>query len=197
MNKVVSTRTGRRPGNPGTREQIQSAARALFAERGYRGTTLRAIAHAAGVNVALIKHYFGGKEQLFAAAQEMPASVHQGVIDALHGATEGIGARLTRAYLELWEHEPTRTQLVTTVRSAVKGDEAMGLIRQMLEHALADDDATIDPERRRALGLAMGHLLGVAILRHVTRMPSVVEIPLDELIDGVAPAVQLHLDKLD
>ena len=51
-----------------TRAAILGAARDCFAETGYDGTGLRAIAGRAGANVALIQRYFGSKEGLFLAA---------------------------------------------------------------------------------------------------------------------------------
>lgn len=188
-------RTGRRPGNPDTKEEILAAARAQFAAKGYQGATIRAIADAAGVNVALVPHYFGSKEQLFAAAQHLPESVRAGMAEALRGGGLEVGDRLTRAYLGLWEEEATRAQLLATVRSTLTTEHGMALLRGMSADALIADDPSVDPARRRALGLAMGQLLGVAILRHVTVLPTVAEIPYDDLVAAVAPAVQLHLDR--
>ncbi len=65
-------RTGRRAGDSGTREAILQAARAQFAERGYDGATIRAIAAAAAVDPALVHHFYGSKESLFAAAMQLP-----------------------------------------------------------------------------------------------------------------------------
>ena len=60
------TRTaGRRPGKSNTRHLLVEAARELFAERGYEGTSLREIAAAADVDPGMIRHYFGDKETLF------------------------------------------------------------------------------------------------------------------------------------
>lgn len=47
------------------RERLLSAALELFGEHGWHGTSVRDIARAAGLNVALISYHFGGKEQLY------------------------------------------------------------------------------------------------------------------------------------
>ena len=65
-------RTGRRPGTGGTREKILAAARSRFGQEGYDGTTIRGIAAGAGVDPALVPHYFGSKEGVFLAAVEFP-----------------------------------------------------------------------------------------------------------------------------
>ena len=62
----TNPRTGRRAGNSGTRDAILDAATALFAERGYEGASMRTIAAAAGVDPALIRHFFDDKDTLFA-----------------------------------------------------------------------------------------------------------------------------------
>jgi len=49
------------------RSAILDAARALFSERGFAGTSVRDISSRAGCNVALISHYFGSKEELLVA----------------------------------------------------------------------------------------------------------------------------------
>ena len=51
----------------GTRENILNAAEALFAERGYAATSLRAITQAAGANLAAVNYHFGSKEHLLGA----------------------------------------------------------------------------------------------------------------------------------
>src|ERR1700759_1320075 len=65
-------RRGRRPGGANTRAQLLDAARAEFAERGYEGATVRAIADRAGVDPAMVNHFFGGKDGLFPASLDLP-----------------------------------------------------------------------------------------------------------------------------
>lgn len=48
-----------------TKEKIMKAARLLFADRGYEGTSVREIAKAAEVNIASLNYYFASKENLF------------------------------------------------------------------------------------------------------------------------------------
>jgi AcrR family transcriptional regulator len=50
-----------------TRERIMDAAERLFAERGYDGTSLRAITAQAGANLASVNYYFNSKEALLGA----------------------------------------------------------------------------------------------------------------------------------
>ncbi|WP_324290482.1 helix-turn-helix domain-containing protein [Streptomyces sp. H27-H1] len=49
------------------RTAVLDAAETLFAERGYRGTSVRAITDLAGANLAAVGHHFGSKAELLAA----------------------------------------------------------------------------------------------------------------------------------
>lgn len=107
--------TTRRRGRPrgtesaGTRDRILATAREEFSERGYEKTSVRGIAKAAGVDPALVHHYFGTKEQVFEAAVEVafapamdaPETIAEGPLDA-------VGERLTRFVLGVWENPATR-----------------------------------------------------------------------------------------
>lgn len=186
---------GRRPGGLPTRQEIVEAARGIFATSGYRSATVRAIGEAAGVDPALIHHYFGTKEKLFAATLEFPEHAPDRLLAALSGPPEQLGERLTRAYLELWEDPATRDQMVIAVRAAMSSDEAMARVRptivDMLGRAPASDVRGPDSEKRFAL--AMAHLVGVAGVRHISKIPPLRDLPLEELVLRTAPAVQLHL----
>jgi len=69
---VSQKRPGRPPGPSDTRDRILASARELFARNGIDKTSIRAIASAAGVDAALVHHYFGTKQQLFVAAVRIP-----------------------------------------------------------------------------------------------------------------------------
>lgn len=181
-------RTGRRPGNPDTRTQILAAAQTLFAEKGFRATTLRSIADAAGVNVALISHYFGGKQQLFDAIQEFPSDVLRSVTDAIAGDSDGMGERITRAYLGVWEDEDLRPRLLALVRSSASEDAGLDRMREVITGALVGDG-------HRQLSYAMAQLFGIAMLRYVTCVPAVADVPFEQLVADIAPAVQLHINR--
>lgn len=191
----MSKRLGRRPGGRSTRQEIVESARGIFAVRGYRGATMRAIAEAAGVDQALIHHYFGSKDKLFAATLEFPEGASDRILAAINGPTDRLGERLTRAYLELWEDPGTRSQMVIAVRTSLSSDEAMAHVRptivDMLGRAPASDVPGPDPETRFAL--AMAHLVGVAAVRHISQVPPLRDLPLEELVARTAPAVHLHL----
>ena len=82
---MTGTARGRRPGAPDTRAAVLVAARASFAEQGYRGTTIRAVASTAGVDPALVHHYFGTKDDLFLAAMELPVDPREVIAHVIVG----------------------------------------------------------------------------------------------------------------
>ena len=96
MTPPASQRTsrGRRPGAPDTRAEVLAAARASFAEKGFRGTTIRAVAASAGVDPALVHHYFGSKDDLFLAALQMPVDPREVLAPVVALGPDGAAARL-------------------------------------------------------------------------------------------------------
>jgi len=133
-------RAGRRAGQSGTREAILAAARAQFADRGYDGATIRAIAAAAGVDPALVHHFHGSKEQLFAAAMRLPVVPSEVLTAALApgGRDPGtsLGEHLVRTVLGLWESEEVRGPFLGLLRSAVTSEQAAVMLREFLTEAI-------------------------------------------------------------
>ncbi|MGW4898410.1 TetR/AcrR family transcriptional regulator [Kitasatospora sp. NPDC004240] len=180
---------------PGTRERILTAARAEFAERGFEKTSVRGIAKAAGVDSALVHHYFGTKEQVFDAAVELSLAPAMAVPVAVAGDAEGVGERLARAMFGVWENPVTRTPLLAVVRSALTHDTAAAVLRGMIERRVllrvAGELKVPDPEFRAQL--AAGQLIGIAMLRYVLRIEPVASVDTEEIIRMVAPTLQRYL----
>lgn len=191
----VPGRAGRRPGSSGTREAILDAARVTFAERGFAGTTVRAVAAGASVDPALVHHFYGTKDELFAAALALPGDLVARLPHLLDGDRAGVGERMTRTYLSLWEHPATSAPLRAVVRSAVTHESAAALLRELITSRLLVHAAArlgVDaPELR--LALAGAHLVGVAMTRHVVRIEPLASADLDVLVAAIAPAVQRYL----
>jgi AcrR family transcriptional regulator len=112
----------------GRRAAVLAAARRLFAENGYDGTSIRAIAAEADVNHALVVTYFGGKEALFMEA----VGRFQIPQDAMLGDIEGMGARIARAYMERWENMAEDDPWLVLVRSSLSHEGSYQLLRSEL-----------------------------------------------------------------
>ncbi|MEV0671037.1 TetR family transcriptional regulator [Mycobacterium sp. NPDC050441] len=186
---------GRRPGHPGTRDELVATARRMFAEGGYDKTSLRDIATAARVDPALIRHYFGSKADLFRATVGWPFDPEQFSGRILDDGPAGLAERLTEAFFELWEHPDTRAPLLAILRGAATHEESAALVRQFIEQRLYPQIATALPgaDAELRVDLAMGQLLGIAYLRHILRIEPIASQSTEELIARAVPAVRAHL----
>ncbi|MFE3328337.1 TetR family transcriptional regulator [Streptomyces sp. NPDC059176] len=180
---------------PGARERILDAARTEFAERGYDKTSVRGIAKAAGVDPALVHHYFGTKDEVFAAAIEVsfePALVVPAILGA---GKDGVGERLARYFIGVWENPATRAPLLAILRSALTHDAAAKVLRgvvlrRLLERVAADLDVP-DPTFRAEL--AASHMIGIAVLRYVIKAEPLASVDTEEIVALVAPTLQRYL----
>jgi AcrR family transcriptional regulator len=188
-------RTGRRPGDADTREDILAAAREAFAERGYDGATVRRVARQAGVDPALVYHYFGSKQQLFVAAMELPYEWRQALPHILDGPREQTGERLVRTLLTYWEDPQISPLFRGVVRSAATDPLAAGMVRRMLAEGpfalLAQHVGTPDAELRAML--MASHVMGIALLRYVLEVEPLASAAIDDVATMVGPVVQAYL----
>jgi AcrR family transcriptional regulator len=195
MASVSSPHTGRRPGESGTRAAILDAARREFGGVGFDRATIRAIAALAGVDPALVHHYFGTKSELFDAALQVPVSADEIVPRVLAGDPDGIGERAVRTMLALWEDEQRQTVFRAMIRSAASNEQAAAMIREIITrqivgpiaHALAMPDAEL---RANLVG---AQIIGLMIVRFITRLEPLASATADEVAAAVAPTIQRYL----
>jgi AcrR family transcriptional regulator len=188
-------RIGRPRGKTDTRNVILAAARHLFADAGYDKTSVRDVATAAGVDPAMIRHYFGNKAELFRATMGWPFEPAEIAARVTGGGRGEIGARLTRVFFEAWEQPNSRAPLLAILRGAATHDESANLVRQFIQGQVYSQIATAiaEPDAELRIDLAMAQLLGIAYLRHILRVEPVASTPVEDLIQRVAPAITRHL----
>jgi AcrR family transcriptional regulator len=190
-------RVGRRPGNQDTRGQIIAAARHAFAARGFAGASMRGIAAEAGVDAALIHHYFDSKQQLFLATVALPMGLPGMLEDVAAGGRDGLGDRLVRTVLGVWDSE-LQPSLVAAIRTALT-DPALTrsvsefLTLEVIGRVLPRDDLSPEEANRRA-GLVASQILGLVIGRYVLRLPVLVNRQTEDLVAEVGPTVQCYVD---
>lgn len=194
--------TARRRGRPprteaaGTRDRILDAAREEFSARGYDKTSVRGIAKSAGVDSALVHHYFGTKEQVFEAAVEVAFAPALAVRDTIsEGPVEEIGEQMTRLIIGLWENPVTRSPLLAIVRSAVNNETAAAVFRRLIAGQLLRRIAgRIDaPDAELRAELAAAQLVGIAMIRYVIKVEPLASADPEDIVRRVAPVVQGHL----
>lgn len=187
-------RTGRRPGTGGTRDKILGAARAQFARAGFEAATVRSIASEAGVDPALVLHYFGSKRGLFRAAVDFPLDPALLLPRLLEPGVNGLGERLVRFFLETWD-SPAGRPLLALIRSAVTSDDAALLLREFVSReVLARVARALDSDEPRVrVTLAATALIGLAMLRYVVKVEPLASAPVDDIAALLGPTVQRHL----
>jgi AcrR family transcriptional regulator len=187
-------RTGRRPGAGGTGEKILTAARASFARVGYEGGTIRAIAADAGVDPALVLHYFGSKHDLFRASVDFPVDPAEFIPKLLAPGLDGLGERLVSFFLETWD-APAGRPLLALIRSVVASEEAASLMREFVGREVLGRIAKtlkVDQPQLRA-SLAASTLIGMAMLRYVIKIEPLASARPEVVAAWLGPAVQRYL----
>jgi AcrR family transcriptional regulator len=201
------SRGGRRAGDSGTREAILDAARRRFADLGYDGATIRGIAGDAGVDPALVHHFYGSKEALFAAAMRLPVVPSEVLTGALTSAVAASrageqaaspGAVLVRAALATWEAPGMRGVFFGLLRSALTSDQAARMFREFISEAIlgpvAAASSSSDPAEAafRAAAIA-SQMLGLALTRYVLMLAPIAQASPDDLVAAIAPAIDRYL----
>jgi AcrR family transcriptional regulator len=188
-------RTGRRPGQTETREHILIAARNQFGERGYDGTTIRGIAAEAGVNPALVHHFFGSKEGLFVqAVLQLPVDPAVVLATILDGPRSEVAERILRMFITIWREPATRKPFLAVVRSVSTHERAATQLREFIERVmLARVADTFDIPRLRLTAL-VSHVIGIAMTRYIVGVEPIASVSEEELVALVAPVIQHYID---
>jgi AcrR family transcriptional regulator len=192
---VVVKRRGRRPGPSGTREAITQAARRQFSELGYDRASIRSVAAEAGVDPALVVHYFGSKQRLFVAAIELPFEVGDLVERLETGPREQVGERVARFALEVLGNPDARARWTGMIRAAASDPDAAGLLREVLTQrifeplakALGSEDAQL-----RA-NLASSQMVGLVMARYIIAIEPLASADAETVASAIAPTLQRYL----
>ena len=186
-------RTGRRPGDSGAREAILREARQSFGSAGFSGTTIRGVARAAGVDPALVHHYFGTKGELFAASLELPFDPTVVVPALLAEGMDGLGERVVRTFLGIWDATPGQGPLLALIRSAASDETAAQSLRDFVTRVVIGPlpRATGVEDAELRASMAASQVVGLAMARYVIRLEPLASASVDEL----APRVGATLDR--
>jgi AcrR family transcriptional regulator len=180
------------PRSEQTRAAILAAARRRFAADGFDRTTIRAIAADAGIDPSMVMRYYGSKDGLFAAAADL--DLHLPDLAAV--PREQLGETLVRHWVALWEGGRSDELLIVLLRSAVTNEDAAEQLRTVFggQVAKAMAAAVEDPaEAPTRAGLVATQMLGLALCRHILRLPPVVALDVETLVARVSETVQRYL----
>ena len=197
---MTATNTGRkRPGRPAgnsnTRERILASARELFARNGITNTSIRAVAAAAGVDSALVHHYFGTKEQLFAAAIHIPINPMDVIGPLREVPVDELGHYIASTLLRLWDSE-VGASFVATLRSILAGTE-VNLFRTFIQDVIGSE---VGPRVDNPPGSGIvriqfvaSQLVGIVMARYILELHPFASLPAQQIADTVAPNLQRYL----
>jgi AcrR family transcriptional regulator len=193
--RVARSRTGRRAGRADTRGAVLDAARAEFGAQGFDAATIRGIAARAGVDPALVHHYFGSKQALFVEAMQFPVDLQSIVPRVLDGPPERIVERFVHVALDLWESPEVRPTLLAVLRSAMTDPTAARILRQLLAEdpilALASSIDRTDAPLRATL--AGSQVIGLAMARYVIGVEPLASASREEVARAIGPTLQRYL----
>jgi AcrR family transcriptional regulator len=179
------------PRSEPTRRTILEVARQGFATRGYEQTTIRAVAAQAGIDPSMVMRYFGSKAGLFAAA----STTHLQVPDLRPVPQAERGEFMVRHFVERWEDSLADDTLVILLRTAVTNDAVADQLHAQFENLVTRPIAELGVDQPERRGSLIGtQLLGLALCRYVLRLQPIASAAADEVINDIAPTVQLHLE---
>jgi AcrR family transcriptional regulator len=187
---------GRRPGPSTTRAEILEAARESFAARGYEGTSLRSVAASAGVDPALVRRFFGSKEDLLTAALRVTLDPGERLAGVLAGDLDTLGERLVDYFLSVWEQPKSRDVLLAMIRTASTNAHAAQLLRgffggEILSRlARAIEDEQEAQLRAAAIG---SQIVGLAFYRYLLEVEPIASASTETLRATFGPTLQRYL----
>jgi AcrR family transcriptional regulator len=196
VEQAKGRRRGRRPGGTDTRSALLEAARGVFAEQGYDGATVRAIATRAGVDAAMVNHWFGSKEGLFVqAVLQLPFQPEELISRLAAGPLETMGERIVRTFLTVWDTSGGG-HFTALIRSVSSHEQAAHMLHDFfvkqvfskIAHAIAADD---QPMFRGSL--VGSQMVGLGIARYVVKFEPMASADVETIVAAVAPNVQRYL----
>jgi AcrR family transcriptional regulator len=193
MSSREKKRVGRRSGATETREQIAVAARSLFAELGYERASFRRIASAAGVDPALVVHFYGSKEALFLEVMTFPPYV-AAVEQLADGPRATVGRRLAELIVGALEDPTSRAVVLGRIRCASTHPDAAALVRENVTRDLGALASALTDDRPDTRAVLVGaQVVGIALARYVALVEPLASMSPSELIELVAPTFQRYL----
>jgi len=187
-------RRGRRPAGADTRAALLDAARVEFTERGFDGATVRRIAQRAGVDPAMVNHWFGGKDGLFVAVMEIPVNPDEIIPRLLDGPAEQLAERIVGTFLSVWDANGGGA-LAALVRSVASHEQAARMMREFVSRVIfgrvVSAVAPYQPELRAAL--CGTQVIGLGMVRYVIRLEPLASADHQTVIAAIAPNLQRYL----
>ncbi|HEX4252373.1 MAG TPA: TetR family transcriptional regulator, partial [Pseudonocardia sp.] len=182
------------PAGQDTKDALLAAARAEFAEHGYQGARVRSIATTAGVDAAMVNHWFGGKDGLFVAAMDLPINPEQLIQRVLDGEPGELGERIVRTFLSVWDTTGGGA-FVALLRSVANHEQAARMMREFITQAVFSRLATaVGPDRSDLRAALCGsQVFGLGMARYVVKLEPLASADVATLAAIIGPNLQRYL----
>ena len=175
-----------------TRTAILAAARRYLADTGYEGTTIRAVASAAGVDPSMVIRYYDSKAGLFRAAVD----VDLGLADLASHPADQLGEALARHFIARWEGDLADEAIGLLLRSAATNaaaaERVLAIFTDQVSSLAGRVTGNADDVARRA-AMVSAHVLGIAFARFVVELPPMAAMEPETLIATLGPVLQHYL----
>jgi AcrR family transcriptional regulator len=193
--KPVAGSRGPREARGVTIAQIERAARRSFAEDGWAGTSMRAIAREVGVDPALVHYYFASKEALLDAVTTPPQAWLDSIQTTASAPLRERGEAIVVNVIWTWAQPELRDALTSILLTAAHEPRTREKLRTLISASLLPAVATrIEAdERMMRASLIASQVLGLVMLRYVWQIEPLASLPDDDLVAFVAPTVQRYL----
>lgn len=187
---------GRRPGNADTRGEIVEAAKRVFAAKGYDGASLRGVAREAGVDPALVHHYFDGKAALFVAAMALPFDPRQ--VKEHAASSEYSGARTIEGFLTMWDRAEGTGSSFSSCMSAMAAspnvaDAMREFVNERVWSVLRHKEGESEALKRRRTSMVSSQLMGLAFARYLLRVPPMSTASPKQIARWVGPTLDRYV----
>jgi AcrR family transcriptional regulator len=153
------------------------------------------VARGAGVDAALVHHYFDSKDELFVESMALPIDPREVAARVVNGPREELGRRIVTTFLGVWESPDGQQRMKAILRSVVSSDDVARLMREGITQLIIGPVSEMlgVPDARLRVSLVATQLIGLAVTRYLVELDAVVEAPVDDLIDRIAPVLQQYL----
>jgi AcrR family transcriptional regulator len=186
-------RRGRRPSGEDTRAALLAAALEMFGEQGFAGATVRAIAARAGVDAAMVNHWFGGKRGLFLAAIQAPFDPAELIDDAISGDPDAVAERIIRLFITAWDTHGSRFRVL--MQNVTGADAAADALREFVFNAVirrVTDTVGVDRAELRT-SLCASQMVGLGMARYVLNLEPLASADIETVVGMIAPTLQRYL----
>jgi len=148
----------------------------------------------AGVDPALVHHYFGTKHALYLSATELPFDP-TAPAQLLAPGIDGLGERLVRFALELWKRPEIGPVISGIVRSAAADPEAAARLREIvIRQVLPPLAASLGrPDAELRATLAGSQMIGLAMARLIVQVEPLASADRERIVRAVGPTIQRYL----